>query len=445
MECLSKESKKISTGHLNKTWFKGADNRYQVETLQKFILYNKRQFDFLKLIPIIGGNGKNTTVSFRSDKFIGAIPLKSPITGKQIGDFIVTPRFNKLGGSEYNELIEISGMTVQPEFIAPPSLPLSGGAKVKPPAYAEAMKFMNLLSKAVKYNWRKFQEIKSYKQYPKGVVDWNEYARKSFDPKDKLRFPSYISILSKLHEEFFEIKFVYNIAKAEIESSRTPETIKVQIRETLTYLDSVLSNLKSLEVSGLNIHANDPPIIKSLKIQANKILKQDITEVPAWRIDFEQFFEKYIQYIFGLVSIEIGAKPINNYKVRLNSLSLKPEWSLRYLEPDAVAIKDKLALVVDAKYKSHLFNLNESTQYLKDEHRKDLHQILAYLSFFCNRNKIGFLCYPSLEFQAIPLQYEAQISDTKNNLILIGIPMARARVSEFKKSIIELIVKLVNT
>jgi hypothetical protein len=83
--CLTDKSPSISGLFLVKKWFKKADKRYLSEYLQKFIDYNKEYFDFLRVTPKIEGSGKEVSLSFRSDRFIGAIPLRSPDTGKQIG------------------------------------------------------------------------------------------------------------------------------------------------------------------------------------------------------------------------------------------------------------------------------------------------------------------------------------------------------------------------
>ena len=141
------------------------------------------------------------------------------------------------------------------------------------------------------------------------------------------------------------------------------------------------------------IHFSDPVIIKKLKTQGNKILKRNFEEITSWRIDFSLLFEKYVQFIFNQVSLEIGAIQLNNYKIRRSS-HFSPLWSLNYLEPDIILMKNNLDIVIDAKYKSHLFNLKSTTEELKEEHRKDLHQLLAYTAFTKNKNKVGILCYP---------------------------------------------------
>ncbi len=80
--CLTEKSQSISGLFLAKKWFKNADKRYIAEHLQKFIDYNKDYFAFLEVSPKIEGSGKNVSLSFRSDHFIGAIPLRSPDTWK---------------------------------------------------------------------------------------------------------------------------------------------------------------------------------------------------------------------------------------------------------------------------------------------------------------------------------------------------------------------------
>jgi len=436
--CLTEKSKSLSGLELQKKWFKKADRRYLGEALHKFLEYNIGLFDFIDVIPRIEGMGKGIKLNFRSGKFVGAIPLRSPDTGKQIGDFVVRPRYASSNGtfSEYIELINLLESVVAPEFKH--SLPLSSNNNVKPPLYLESVEYIKILQMAVKTNWNKFQNIKRNYNTPKSQVDWDEYAEKEFDPKLRLFYPCNENILTKFHSEFFELKFVYNIAKKEINSSRTPKNIKFQLLDTFIILDNKLKNFEERSTRELSIHNSDPLIIKKLKSQANKILNKKFEEVTAWRIDFSIFFERYIQFLFRQISSEIGAVQLNNYKIKRYANQIPP-WSINYLEPDIIMIKDDLNFVIDAKYKSHLFNPTSHTETLKEEHRKDIHQLLAYSAFSKNKNKIGFLCYPTNEISLIKLNYVSSISNVENAIILLGIPMKISRMLELKKVIIDLI------
>jgi len=434
--CLTEKSKSLSGLELQKKWFKKADKRYLGDALQKFVGYNSELFDFIDVIPKIEGIGKDVKLNFRSGKFVGAIPLRSPDTGKQIGDFVVKPRYNSSHShfSEYIELVNLLESVITPEFKH--SIPLSSNNNVKPPLYLESVKYIKILKQAVKTNWNKFQNIKRIYNAPKSQVDWDEYAEKEFDPKMRLLYPCNENVLTKFHLEFFELKFVYNIAKKEIKSSNTPKNIKFQLQDTFIFLDTKLKNFKERSSREVSIHNSDPVIIKKLKSQANKILKKNFEETTAWRIDYSILFERYVQFIFQQISLEIGAVQLNNYKIKRHA-SYIPPWSLNYLEPDIVLIKDDLNIMVDAKYKSHLFNLTSDTKTLKEEHRKDIHQLFAYSAFSKNKNKICFLCYPNNEISSVKLNYISSISNVENAIILLGLPMNISRIFGLKNIIID--------
>lgn len=433
--CLTEKSQSISGLFLAKKWFKKADKRYLSEYLQKFIDYNKDSFDFLQVTPKIEGSGKGVSVNFKSDHFIGAIPLRSPDTGKQMGDFVVKPRYTSATDqfSEYVEIVNLLEKEILPEFKH--SIPLLSQNNMRPPLYLEATKFVNLLETAIKTKWNKFQTIKKIYRYPKSQVDWKEYVEKEFDPMKRLLFPCQDNILSEFHSEFFELKYTYGIAKREIISFNTPLSIKYQYRDTVTYLDNALYEFPEKLTNELHIHLSDPVIIKKLKIQGNKILKGNFEEATSWRIDFSLLFEKYVQFIFNQISLEIGATQLNNYKIRRSS-HFNPLWSLNYLEPDIILMKNNLDIVIDAKYKSHLFNLKSISEELKDEHRKDLHQLLAYTAFTKNKNKVGILCYPYNEQYISELDYIFPFSNTKSKIVLLGIPLHKSKLNDLKKLIL---------
>ncbi len=92
--CLTELSRPISGEYLRKKWFKIKDKRLLSQYLQKFIEYNKDNLNFLGVDIWVEGIGHNASLRLKSSKYIGAIPLRSPNTGKQIGDLIVTPRYS---------------------------------------------------------------------------------------------------------------------------------------------------------------------------------------------------------------------------------------------------------------------------------------------------------------------------------------------------------------
>jgi hypothetical protein len=144
--CLTEQSKQLGGIALQKKWFKSADKRIIGQYLQKFIDYNSEQFKFLGVQPYIIGSDQSIALTFRSSGFIGSIPLRASDTGKQIGDFVVMPRFTGRDRFEdYIEILNLLGTEISPEVID--SLPLASGKNFRPPLYLEVVKFIATLEK----------------------------------------------------------------------------------------------------------------------------------------------------------------------------------------------------------------------------------------------------------------------------------------------------------
>src|SRR5262249_31069925 len=73
--------------------------------------------------------------------------------------------------------------------------------------------------------------------------------------------------------------------------------------------------------------------------------------------------------------------------------------SLGHLVPDIVVRKGQEVSVIDAKYKAHFADLDEAgwrrlTDDIRESHRGDIHQILAYATLFEAKTITASLVYP---------------------------------------------------
>ena len=433
--CLTEKSKLLSGIELKKKWFKSADARIIGQYLQKFISYNKDLFDFIGVQPKIEGTDQNTSLSFRSSSYIGSIPLRSSDTGKQIGDFVVMPRFTGRDRFEdYIEILNLLGTEISPEILD--SLPLASGKNFRPPLYLEAIKFISALETLLLKPWRKFDNVERITDQPSGQVNWDKYLETEYKVESRLKFPVRKNILSEFHKEYSEIKYVFSICKLELLSSNTPQRIKLSLKPRLSSLEEKLYLHKPKKTNNILIRSSDPVNIKTCKEQANKILNFKLVDSTAWRVDFSDVFEKFVQYIFKEVAKEIGGKLLSNYKFH-STTSKNHNWELKHVEPDAIYQKEDVLVFIDAKYKSNLYNRYSNSETLKDDHRHDLHQIMAYSSFSKTNLKYSFLCYPSE--QLIPPQkiiYRNGINDITNTILIMGIPMKKDQISETKRVLI---------
>ena len=164
-----------------------------------------------------------------------------------------------------------------------------------------------------------------------------------------------------------------------------------------------------------------------------------------WRVDFLSIFEKYIQYIFTKICNETNWQFKNNYKLNQITERNFPFWNLKYLEPDMILHREDDLIIVDAKYKSHLYNLYSDTEYLREEHRSDLHQIAAYCAFEKKKNKMGILCYPSSSFFSKEIIYKNRINDVNILIYLFGVPITASDFQNVYSKLKEKFLSIIKT
>jgi len=172
--CLTEQSSSFNALELNKVWFGNSNKRYLMQTLQKFITYNKSYFDFLNITPILEGDEQDIELRFKTTNYIGSIPLKAPNSGKQISDLLVVPRFSS--NTNYTDLLDILDKIkcyIQPEFME--GLFLKSKISTAPPLSYEIIKFFNLLMKVVSFNWTKFIRKEVNSRDASGLINWNRY------------------------------------------------------------------------------------------------------------------------------------------------------------------------------------------------------------------------------------------------------------------------------
>ncbi len=305
---------------------------------------------------------------------------------------------------------------------------------VRPPIYYECVKFIDIFFLALKKHWVKFDSKEEQYKYPKGIINWEKYIENEWNPFEKLDFPCRINWLNEFHDGIRELLYVLKLSEEIIYDHNTPIRIKSQVRKKLILIERILSGYKPKEIKKITIRDSDPVIIKQTKKQANKILQSETDTNKAWRVDFSNIFEKYIQYLFSQLALKTGWATRSNSRFENISRNI-PQWGLKFLEPDLLLFKGNNCITIDAKYKSHFLNLESKSEYLKDEHRSDLHQITAYCAFQSSEHKLGFLCYPANHVNSKRVVYKSNISNNDVVIYLLGIPITSSGLHEVHKEI----------
>jgi len=420
--CLTESSSPIYGKDIMKSWFKGGDKRHIEKLFFDFVNINSGVLDFLNVTPLISNSRSNIKLSFRTTNYIGAVPLKSPVKGRNLGDLIVYPRYinRQEGLNDYIQLIYFLKEVIHPEFDY--SLNLISEDQARPPLFFECVKFVEILFSSITENWRRFSSLNDVYNFPKGKILWKEYIKNEWNPEKRISYPCKINELSRNHKDNQQIAYVYNLAKEKIFVHSNPKFLKISIRKKTKIIDNYFTNICPSYTNKLIVRNAEPKIIKQLKVQGNRILNYEIQSNKAWRIDFSLVFERYIQFLFQKLCAGLNFKFKNNPKLTKQSY-IHPKWVFNYFEPDMYIYKNDLSVFIDAKYKSHFYNLSSRSEFLIEDHRSDIHQISAYCAFEKSDLKIGILCYPANMFSSYRIQYKNIINSANLSIILFGVPI----------------------
>lgn len=426
LPCLS-ESHEIKNQEIHEKLFdKKVDKRYLESVVQKFLLLNKKMFSFAGIVLEMNGTGSDLSIKFKTAGYIGAIPIKMPYDGITHKDFQIIPRFDNSEHvfSDLTQLLSKLKYSISPEYANGEEL--SNPIQLRPPLYYEAAKFIDLLEVAQKQNWVKFEIIKENHHFPKSNTNWPKHAEKSYDPVKSLLYPSSDSVLSKNHSEWQELIYVFEYAKSIILQQNVPESIRYKYRDKIIALQKKNSSIRPLPTNDITTHASDPHSIKEVKRQANVLLQKGTTSCVAWRIDMAKLFERYVQYIVEKSLKGIDGTVISNSKI--SGRGQIAQWGLKYLEPDMIVKCNSRFFMADAKYKAHYYAFGQNSEVLKETHRSDLHQLLAYCSFSPEKNKTGILFYPASTPSCRKINYIERLAGINNTVYLYGIPFGTSGI-----------------
>lgn len=214
-----------------------------------------------------------------------------------------------------------------------------------------------------------------------------------------------------------------------LSSHTTPIRARTQYRELVDTLSRLINKSEAIPTEELIAHASEPGIIKELKAIGNLILQGHINQSIAWKMDYAEFFERYVQYLFASVARRKGCYSYGNEHFSISGNS-KPRWGLAYLEPDLVLQKDGVQYIIDAKYKSHIFNWSDNSDDLKETFRHDLHQVIAYSSFSKTPHRNAMLVYPYNVFFHRVVNVRSPLDPTTVSVSLVGIPIGKKPLND---------------
>ncbi len=407
LELKDNQTSYLSTEFLSKHVNARNEDKITAKLCKQFLSINESTFRKLNVEPEIYYSGDALKLKLSAHAKIGAIPLLSPITHKNEYSLIIKPRF---GWQGVGPILSTTGWKILPDILNLPQLKIS---ERRVPPWVLSSVILGRLDKLIRQLDRRFEMDEVYRSKPKGTVSWVDYAQKQVS---KGRFLNFKCRYPELQENR-ELKSVVHFAlKKQRQSLETQRDAGVYVLQLIDYCNQLIQKvsdcapkqpnilqLQNLGSSLMQAKAIERGLEAVVWTSENKGLAGlgDLSGLP-WMMSMEELFESYVESVFErIVQQQGGTLKSGRKRQTVAPISWDPPFlgSQSSLVPDLIIEKEDHVYIIDAKYKDHWEDLNMDSWYnisdkIRERHRNDLLQILAYASLPEKKEVSCCLMYP---------------------------------------------------
>lgn len=379
---------------------------YHTRLGEQFLSSNHGTFKNFGIDASVALQGSRVNISFKSGIIIGAAPLISPTSGRYDYGVVTHPRFPWLGlGAVFAQ----TGWKITPDLLRLPFLTTS---EREIPRWLLSgtvlLRLKNLLSSLN----RKFTFTEADLATPKGQINWERYALTKFPRLLMLDVPCRFPELERDRALQGAIHYALRQQLVSLETQRNAGTVVAGLielcRRLMLFVRLVPPQIPSGRQLSVWSRSRMSQEVFTDGIEAiewtieNRGLAglEDLRGLP-WKMSMDSFYESWVETVLEIMSRKNGG----TLKAGRKRETIRPiAWdkpffgSQKYLLPDFVIEHPNGLLVVDAKYKDHWEDLQASwsrvEQEIREGHRYDLHQILAYSTLFDKPVITACLVYP---------------------------------------------------
>ncbi len=375
--------------------------------LDQFIRRNLPVLNLLNVTITRDYDGKDVLIVVQSGNAVGAVPLMSPLTARDDFGLVVQPRFPWAGiGPTLAEM----GWLISP---TPLRLPLLKRSERRVPPWVLSLMILVRIKLLLDKLDRRFEIVAEETSSPKGAVQWGKYATRHMAFGKFLSVPCVYPDLRDDRRLKGAIRFTL---EKQLQSLETQSGQGSFVHRLISFAEFLLlrvqgcSSLRpnSLELDGwIRRPLRSDPFLEGLQAIEWTVEERglagtsDLGGIP-WTMPMEQFFEAWVETVFKRVARSIGGV----LKTGRKRETVSPiHWesqqtsSLNSLIPDLMMICEDFTVILDAKYKRHWEELGEERwieerSSFREQHRHDLHQVLAYANLAQTKSVVACLVYP---------------------------------------------------
>jgi hypothetical protein len=420
------------------------DSSREAKLAQHFVQKNEKTLAQFGITARVDFDGFRVFVDFLTGSQIGAFPLISPISGKADITLTVRPRF---GWSGLGRALGISGFKIIPQILPLSLLPRT--EREIPPWILSATILPRLKAMLATLS-RRFEIVENICHAPRGHVDWGCYVTQKMSSMKLLDVPCRYPDLRSNRELFAAIHYVLRKQLASLETQRHAGMVVIELMQIcitlLRLVDDVLPmppTRKQLD-SWFRVPLATSVFVDGLNAITWTTEETGLGGMTDWRglpwvMSMEQFYEAWVETVFQHFTKRYGGLlRVGRRRETITPIAWERPFfgSQKYLMPDLVIEQEDRTIFVDAKYKDHLEDLQRSRwmdleDELRNRHRDDLLQVLAYSTLSDSKATTACLAYPCTQDTWTSLQERNMLSHKaaiyagkrKIDLVMVALPM----------------------
>jgi hypothetical protein len=375
---------------------------------RNFLSANQAHFSPLEVQPVLRADAEQINLYLKPGGTIGAVPVRSPTTRKITGGLVVHPRF---GWDDIGPILHEIGWTASPRLLEIPLVP--GAAREVPPwvLAGPILERFRLLLNELTRGFRMHEEVR---QNPRGQIDWKKYIHSQMSHGAFHQVPCRYPELGPDFQLRAMLRWGLETVHRSLAVWSNIDPIARRLTEKAEELLFAVSDVRPIAptktvLTQFSAHIGLPMPTVRRGLQALGWLADERglagaaeNDGLAWCLPMHQLFERWVEHLVRLWARQFGGhiRSGRTYEtlvpIRWERSSVR---SLQSLVPDVVVQHGNRVWILDAKYKGHFEEIDERrwtelANELREGHRHDIHQALAYAAT-CEADSVTtVLVYP---------------------------------------------------
>lgn len=360
---------------------------------------------------------------------IGAVPLLSPATRKVAAGLLIEPRFRWTAlGAVFNAI----GFSVEPVLGGAPLVP--GSARDVPP-WMLAGPVIERLAAMLHNRKRAFTERREIRSSPRGRIEWSTWATAQLPRGAWAAYPCTFSEPDDDPDVIAAVRWTLSRLEEELSTVASSPPGRILLRRA-AQLQAVIgpgAQKRPLTLQWSSV-AGSEWVMKAVEAMTWVAEERGLggarnLDGLAWDLSIDEVWEAWVVAFSIELGRRIGMVPSPFQASRRPLRWDGPCHSMGALIPDAELRAANRVVWIDAKYKAHLELLaRKGWQGLPDDvreqHRADLHQALAYASLADAPTVDTLLLYPQMGSGSLSPSTIATVTSGRRRvrLILASLP-----------------------